>query len=172
MKCLISLKNLQRPVNQAKQISLSPSLRQAEAEAGFSLVEAVIAMVVFLIALLGVFITFTYAVNYNAGNNARAQALAVSQQEAELIRSAKFTPAITDESLEGGVKATKPVTSEDGNAFSVDITVDDNPEDDNVLVDPTSTIKEITLIVALESPTPGWQTSVPMTIVLRRVRSN
>lgn len=37
-------------------------------EAGFSLIEVVAAMVVLLIALLGVFTVFTYSVNYNAGD--------------------------------------------------------------------------------------------------------
>lgn len=140
---------------------------------GFSLVEVTIAMVIFLIALLGVFVTFTYAINYNAGNNSRAQALAVLQQEVELLRTAKFTSGSTDASLSGGIKTRRIVTAADGGRFRVDITVDDDPNTKNVVeTDPTKTIKEITLIVALDSPTPGWQTSLPAIVVLRRVRGN
>lgn len=155
-------------------------------EEGFSLVEATVAMVILLVALLGVFVTFTYAVNYNAGNNSRAQALAVLQQEVELIRSAKFSPTWTDNyapsspdnggrDITGGKKAQRIVTLANENRFRVDVTVDDDPSTTDVVdVDTTNTktLKEITVKVTLDSPTPGWQTSVPATVVLRRVRSN
>ena len=148
--------------------------RQSEksAEAGFTLIEVVIAMVVFLIALLGIFITFTYAVNFNAGNNARSQALSVLQQEVEQMRSAKFTRIKTDSLLQGGVKTDRIVTSADGNRFRVAATVDDDPFAAGVQIDATKTLKEITVVVTLENPTPGWQTSIPATVVLRRVKAN
>jgi len=157
---------------------------------GFTLVEVTIAMVIFLIVLLGVFVTFTYAVNYNAGNNSRAQALAILQREVELFRSAKFTPNTTDSvtstspddgrrDLTGGVKPTRVVTAADGNRFRVSVVVDDDPFTPNApnspQIDATNksvTMKEISISVMLDSPTPGWQTSVPATVVLRRVRAN
>ncbi len=152
-------------------------------EDGFSLVEAVVALVILLIVVSGVFVTFTYAVNYNAGNNTRAQALAVLQQEVELMRSAKFTPAKTDNypivtpddgrrDITGGVKTARIVTAANGNSFKVQTTVDDDPFTAGVQVDSTKTIKEITVTVTLNNPTPGWQTAVPATIVLRRVQAN
>jgi prepilin-type N-terminal cleavage/methylation domain-containing protein len=159
-------------------------------EDGFSLVEVAIALVIILIALLGVFATFTYAISYNAGNNSRAQALALLQREVELLRSAKFTPLITDNhtasndltastadndngrDITGGTKATRIVTSTDGNRFRVLVVVDDDPETPNVQINSAKTIKEISVTVTLDSPTPGWQTSVPATVVLRRVRAN
>ncbi|HLM01982.1 MAG TPA: prepilin-type N-terminal cleavage/methylation domain-containing protein [Pyrinomonadaceae bacterium] len=142
-------------------------------EGGFSLVEVIIAMIILLVALLGVFLTFTYAVNYNAGNNSRAQALSILQQEVELLRSAKFTPGVTDEVLKGGTKTPKIITSADNSRFRVQIVVDDDPSTPNdVDVDTTKTLKEITVTVTSESPTPGWQTAVPATVFLRRVRSN
>ena len=119
--------------------------------------------------------TFVYAINYNAGNNARSQGLTVLQQEAELIRSGKFTPTFTDftsPDLTGGTKTPKPVTSEDGNKFKVQVVVDDDPFTSGVQVDSTTTIKEVSITVTLESPTPGWQTAVPTTVILRRVRAN
>ena len=144
----------------------------ARGEAGFSLIEVTVAMVIFLIAMLGIFVTFTYAINYNAGNSSRAQALAILQQTVEKMRSAKFVPNGTDSALTGGTKAAQSVTSSDGNRFSVTVTVDDDPFTAGVQVDPTKSIKEVTVTVALERPTPGWQTSVPATVVLRRVRGN
>ena len=151
---------------------------------GFSLVEVIAALIIFLIVLLGLVTVFTYAVNYNSGNNSRAQALAVLQQEVELLRSAKFVPdaAKTDAALLGGTKAARsptfPPTS--GGSFRVQITVDDDPFCSGVQPETAfctssvlpSTLKEITVTVILDSPTPGWQTSVPVKAVLRRARAN
>src|SRR5438067_13579696 len=67
-----------------------------DCEAGFSLIEVVCALVIILIALLGVVFAFTYAITYNAGNSSRSQCLAVLQQEVEQIRAAQFTCVFTD----------------------------------------------------------------------------
>jgi len=143
-------------------------------ETGFSLVEVTIAMIVLMIVLLGVFVTFTYAINYNAGNNSRAQALAVLQQQVEQIRSAKFTPEVTDADLYGGKRATRIVPSGDGGSYKVDIWVDNDLVTNGIQStnETTTTLKEVTVTVALDSPTPGWQTSLPATIILRRVKAN
>ena len=144
------------------------------AESGFSLVEVTISLVVLMVVLFGVFVTFTYAINYNAGNNSRAQALAVLQQQVELIRSAKFTPEVTDAVLVGGARARQIVTSADGGTYRVDISVDNDLATSGIQStnETTTTLKEVTVIVALDSPTPGWQTSLPATVILRRVRAN
>lgn len=156
---------------------------------GFTLIEVTIAMIIFLVALLGVFVTFTYAVNYNNGNSSRAQALAILQREVELYRSAKFTPNTTDSytpvlptpddgrrDLTGGVKQTRLVTAANGNRFIVAVIIDDDPFTPNApsspQVDATKTLKEVSITVTLDNPTPGWQTSIPATVVLRRVRAN
>lgn len=139
---------------------------------GFSLVEVTIAMVIFLIVMLGVFVTFTYAVNYNAGNNSRAQALAVLQQEVERLRSAKFTSGGTDPLLTGGKKARRTINLAGTGSFRIDISIDDDPTTAAIDTDASKTIKEITVEVALDNPTPGWQTSLPAIVVLRRVRGN
>lgn len=141
---------------------------------GFSLIEVTIAMVIFLVALLGVFVTFTYAINYNAGNNSRAQALAILQREVELLRAAKFTSGGTDASLSGGVKTQRIVSAADGGKYRVDVTIDDDPSSaaPGVQTDPNKTIKEIKVTVRLDNPTPGWQTSLPSVVYLSRVRGN
>lgn len=141
-------------------------------EGGFSLVEVSIAMVVLMIVILGIFVAFTFAVNFNAGNNSRAQALAVLQQEVELIRAAKFTMNRTDPNLDGGVKPTRIVTSADGNRFRVDVVIDDDVTVSGVQTDLNSKMKDITVSVTLDRPTPGWQTSVPSGVLLRRSMSN
>ena len=142
-------------------------------EEGFSLIEVSVAMVIILVALLGVFFTFTYAITYNAGNNSRAQALAVLQEEVEKLRSYKFTPTITDTQLQGGVKTPWLVVSPNGGTFSVAVEVDNDPFTPGVQDETTSTsIKEIKVSVTLANPSPGWQAAVPATVYLRRVRSN
>jgi prepilin-type N-terminal cleavage/methylation domain-containing protein len=144
-------------------------------QGGFTLVETTCALVIILVALLGVAFSFTYAINYNAGNQARSQALAVLQQEVEQMRAAKFTPAITDSTLSGGIKPVKTVVTPTGTRFTVLITVDNDPFTAGIQTDtdvPAPTLKEIRVTSQLASPSPGWQTAVPSMIVLRRVRAN
>lgn len=153
-------------------------------EAGFSLVEVTVAMLVVMIALLGVFATFTYAIQYNSGNKFRSQALAILQQEAELIRSAKYTSTgPPDAILLGGVKPERYVTHPNGATFAVDITVDNDPEtpgvqdETHVCQTPQGVaipcaIKEIEILVSTTRNNPGWQFSVPVRLVTRRVRGN
>ena len=145
---------------------------QSGGQEGFSLIEVSIAMVVFLIAVLGVFISFAYAVSYNSGNASRAQALALLQQKVEEMRSKRFVPTFTDNAITGGTKAPIILNGQDGNPYRIDITVDDDPFTDGIQVDNTKLFKEISVTVRLEAPTPGWQSSVPATVILRRVRGN
>jgi prepilin-type N-terminal cleavage/methylation domain-containing protein len=153
-----------------------PILRETIAvtdEKGFTLIEVAMALVIILVALLGVVFTFTYVINYKAGNNSRSQALSVLQQEVEQLRAGKFTPTITDANLTGGTKAPKAVTSASGGQFTVNIVVDNNPlvagiQDETV---PT-TLKEIRVTASLAAPSPGWQTAIPATMILRRARAN
>ena len=150
---------------------------------GFSLIEVVIALLIIMIGLLSVAAVFTFAITQNAGNKSRAQALTILQQEAELVRSAKFNATTTDTLLLAGVQAQRLVTAENGNAFLVDITVDNEPLvagvqlEDYACISPQGdeivcALKEITIQVTFAAPTPGWQTAVPATIILRRVRGN
>lgn len=144
-------------------------------EDGLSLVEVSVAMVIILIALLGVVTSFTYAITYNAGNNSRAHALAVLQQEVEFLRSKKFTPGVTDPELSGGTKTPRTVVSPNGGTFSVRVFIDNDPAVAGIQTDtdvPNPSLKEIEIRVQLENPSPGWQAAVPATIVMRRVRGN
>lgn len=141
-------------------------------EKGFSLIEVTIAMVVLLIGLLGVSLTYTSVVKYNAGNNLRLQSLAVLQQEAEYLRSLKFTPTLTHSSLLGGIKDLKTVATADGNTFHIQTVIDDDPFTTGVQADTAKTLKEITVTVTSENQSQGWVTAIPATVTLRRVRSN
>jgi type II secretory pathway pseudopilin PulG len=141
-------------------------------ENGFSLVEAIIALMILTVALISVVLLFTYATQRNTGNNLKSQALAVLQQEVEQLRAAKFTPQVTDAVLTGGTKAARIVTSADGSPFQVLVTVDDDPTTNGVQINTASTLKEVTLNVSTQNAAEAWVRAVPTTIVFRRVRSN
>ena len=161
--------------------------RGRSGQSGFTLIEVVIAMVVFLVAVLGVFLTVSYAINYNAGNNARTKTLAVMQREVERLRSAKFLPCTTanvttnrvDDLLLGGSTTRTIAASADTDNYSFLITtaVDNDPtsaavENEATINSCNTAFKEITVTATLASPSPGWQTAVPATVVMRRVRAN
>ena len=152
-------------------------------ESGFSLIEVLMALVVITVALLGMFSVFTYSILYNVGNKNRAAALAVLQDQVEQIRAAKFNTSGTDAILQGGTRATNTVTGSGGLTFTVDISVDNEPnvaaiqDETYQCLTPQGTnipcaIKEVTVTVRLAAPSPAWQTAVPATAVLRRVRAN
>ena len=147
--------------------------KSEKSENGFSLVEVIIALVILLVAVLGIFATFTYATIYNGGNSQRSQALSVSQQQIELLRSAKFTPTIMDPSLEGGIKPPVTVTAADGFSYLVEVTVDDDPFTSGLSPrDDTKTLKEITITVTPQAITGNWVVAYPINVVFRRVRAN
>jgi len=168
---LIKTKKSKRP--EVEKPAPGPNEIDSGFESGFSLVEVCVAMVIILVALLGVCFTFTYAITFNAGNNSRAQALAVLQEEVEKLRGLKFTPTVTDTELQGGAKTPFTVVSPNGGTFSVTVIVDNDPFTAGVQDETTPTsIKEVEVRVKLENPSPGWQAAVPATVFLRRVRSN
>jgi len=173
MKMNMNFENYRKIAKRLKSLfSFQKNDGKNSEQAGFSLIEVSIAMVVFLIAVLGVFMSFAYAVSYNSGNTSRAQALAILQQKVEEMRSKRFVPTATDSALTGGGKDPEIVTGSDSNKYRVEITVDDDPFTADVQVDSTSKLKEVNVTVSLERPTPGWQTSVPSTVILRRVMGN
>ena len=145
-------------------------------ESGFSLIEVIIALMVLLIAVLGIFATFTYATLYNTGNSQRSQALSISQEQIELLRSKKFTPTFMDPALKGGKKTpqtvTRTKTDGDGGSYVVDTTVDDDPFISDTQIDDTKTLKEITITVTPQGKTSGWITAIPTKVIFRRVRAN
>ena len=149
------------------------SLENKKNESGFSLIEVIFALMILLIAVLGVFATFTYATIYNGGNSQRSQALFVSQQQIELLRSAKFTPTIMDSSLHGGVKPSVIVTAADGFKYLVEVKIDDDPFTPGLSPrNDTKTLKEITITITPQSITGSWVVAYPTTVVFRRVRAN
>lgn len=143
-------------------------------ERGLSLFEVVIALVILMVAVMGVFAAFTWSTIYNTGNSKRSQALSVLQSEVEVLRSVKFNPppAVIDATLAGGVKADKTVVAVDGTRYLVQTTVDDDPFTAGVQVDATKTLKEINITVTPFGTNGTWVTANATRAVFRRVRSN
>jgi type II secretory pathway pseudopilin PulG len=149
-------------------------------QSGFTLIEAAIALVIIMIALLGVAWTISYSINYNAGNSNRAKTLAVLQQEVERLRSAKFTPVFTDPLLAGcdlGSTCSSSIVTTESLSFIITKTVDNDPttveiDDETEIPSSDTSFKEIRISANLANPSPGWQTAVPAEVVLRRVKSN
>lgn len=180
-------------------VKRSQNLTGQESQYGFTLIEMIIALIILLIAVLGVFAAITYATKYNHGNSQRSQALAVMQREVELLRSAKFTPTVVSNvttptptcatadngsrDITGGVKAVQLRCGIDGTMYLVETTIDDDPAVPDTQVypgpSPAALIKEIRILVTPVSPEgqtrPGqatWVTGNPVFVVIRRVRAN
>jgi type II secretory pathway pseudopilin PulG len=167
-------------ITSVRILPAAASSKDISSEDGFSLIEAAIALVIILIALLGVAWSISAAITYNAGNNNRAKTLAVLQQEVERLRSAKFTPTFTDNTLLGcdlgAACSTSTVTSE-SLSFLITKTIDNDPstsdvDDESEVLSADTSFKEIKVSATLANPSPGWQTAVPAEVVLRRVKSN
>ena len=175
--------------------------RKERGDQGFTLIEVIISLVIMLVVVLGAFAMLTLAITYNAGNKARAQSTAVLQQEVERYRSAKFNSTATDpfesplapelcrlngqRDLRGRERSECIVIANDGSGrtFTVSSMVDNEPAEHGIQTEsyncrtPLDTVipcsmKEITIEVQLADPSPGWQTSVPVKAVFRRVRGN
>lgn len=162
----------------------SNKLTTTGGEHGMTLIETTVALVIIMIALLGVVHTFTYAVSYNYGNAIRTESQALLQEEVENLRAAKWTSSGRDPRLDATGNNCIPVVtivnSPNGGAFKVERTVDDDPSTPNVCdvlpdaPDPQSTqIKDITVTIRIATnKNPAWWFAVPNTVVLRRTRGN
>jgi len=153
----------------------SPAAERKSAESGFSLIEVIIALVIFLVVILGIFAAFTYATKYNSGNSKRSHALSVLQERVELLRSLKFTPTIyNDARLTGGTKTPETVTASDELTYKIETVVDNNPAMTGIQStnDSTTTLKEITVTVTMQAVNGSWETAFPTKVVMRRVRAN
>jgi type II secretory pathway pseudopilin PulG len=150
-----------------------PRDRQERSEAGFTLFETTIALVVMMIAALGAASVFSYSINYNSGGSDRLVALAIAQEQLELMRSAQFNSTITDTILTGGTSSQSGVVRM-GKRYVVTTTIDDNPATADPDVIATTTLKHITVAVAPENVSQGWSLNAGATVSLitQRARSD
>jgi Tfp pilus assembly protein PilV len=110
------------------------------AEAGFTIIETVIAMFVALVVGFGAIGLFLFATSFNAGASDRARALAIAQEQMEQMRAKSY------DDLEAG---TDTETVESGDHYHADqrsFTVETTIEDDDTTT-PANMQKKITVSV-------------------------
>lgn len=116
-------------------------------EAGFTLVETAVAMVVMMVAALAAGSLFLYAVRNNTGGSERAIAMAVAQQQVEQLRSVAYD----DATLAAGASAPQTMTVA-GRRYRVERTVVvENNADGS-----TKNLKRITVTVTPQNEVNAW----------------
>lgn len=124
-------------------MGLSKIQSTSKREQGFSLLEAVIAMLIMMIGCLGIAGVFAFAVKNNTGSLDRTVALAVAQQEIERLRSLQF--------LDAALNATPTIVTPStvyngGRSYRVR----------TVIVDTTPSLKTIQIQVTPLSGSDAW----------------
>ena len=96
-------------------------------ERGFTLAETAIALLIMMIASVGIVSLFTYAIQYNAGAKDRELAMAVAQKRIEWLRGIPFDATTRAKTYAtGGLAATAGVTettTSTGRSYTVVTTI-------------------------------------------------
>lgn len=116
-------------------------------QAGFTLIETSTAMVIMMVAALGVASLFAFSIRYNSGGNDRAVAVSIAQQQIEQLRSVPFTDPLLN--VQAATVLT-PNTVSNGRTYQVTKTV--TGSNNNASGNPT--LKTITIRVDPRST--GW----------------
>jgi Tfp pilus assembly protein PilV len=119
---------------------------------GFTLIETSIALVILIIALLGVGSVIAYTTRYNSGAADRAMALTIAQQQMEKLRNSVYSST--------ELAATTGTTTTVSNAgFSFTVLT--------IITDTTTTRKTITIQVTPANPTSSWS-QAPVILITQR----
>jgi Tfp pilus assembly protein PilV len=135
------------------------TVQRSDTEHGFTLIETSFALVILMVAGLGVASLFTYSIRYNTGGNDRAVAVTIAQQQIEQFRTVSFTDPILNVTA---ATALTPDTVSNGRTYRVTKTVTGSNND----VSGNPTLKTITIQVNPVGT--GWA-SFP--VILRTMRS-
>ena len=143
--------------------------RRAASELGFSLLEAVIAMLLMTIVALGSASLFSYSIYNNSGASDRNTSIAIAKEALELLRTAQFNSAGTAATLAGGQ------TSQNGivrgrRTFNLTKTIDDDPNTNGDQINAASNFKTITITVTPWAPR-TWAVGTGGTVRLVTQRS-
>ena len=135
----------------------TPKTETAKGEAGFTLIETSISMVVLMVAALACSSLFVFSINNNVGGSERALSMAVAQQQLEQIRSVNYE----DSKLNTGT--TNSTVTTGGRTYTVQRVVADLTNSDNTL----RQLKKITITVTPRASGPNW-TRTPVVLVSYR----
>ena len=93
--------------------------RAARAEAGFTIIETVIALFIALVVGFGAISLFLFSASFNAGASDRARALALAQQRMEGWRAEEFGDLVVGETNETVTLGDTTATNADARDFTV-----------------------------------------------------
>lgn len=134
--------------------------RKHSSEHGFTLIETTIALIILVVALLGVASIFAYTIKYNSGAGDREMALVVAQQQMEKLRNVPFnSPELN------ATAGTQTTVTNAKYSYNVLVVITDEPstrKTDNV-----STRKTLIVTVTPENPSSSWA-KAPVVLVTQR----
>lgn len=138
--------------------------RPARSEAGFTLLETVIALCVALVVGFGAIGLFLFSASFNAGASDRARALAIAQETMEELRAKSFA----DAALAAGTTTTtvQRGSADEGAADLRKFTVVKKVEND-ASTSPANLEKKITVTVT-PAALGGRFTAGPVSLFMRR----
>jgi len=134
-----------------EKIAMSCKERRSD-EAGFTLLETAISLVLMAIVGLGVASIFVYAMKYNVSAGDRELSMAVGQQRLEQLRNVAFSDVTLTATPSAGIPTS---VTRAGRRYDINTKITDS----NV-VNGQATVKTITVLVIPRSDSASWATSV------------
>jgi len=140
---------------------------------GFTLIEVLVAGGILIILCVGTLTVFSHASKLNSGNNLRAQAQSVLQNEVEYYNRLRFVPIGSSTALNAMTETNMGTrTSADNQNFVVFVTIDNDPNTAGVQTtgNDTTTFKEIRIRAVPQATQSGWLANLNTDITIQRVR--
>lgn len=167
------LKNLKAEISSCRPLGawIRPDQphKNFAAELGFSLLEAVIAMLLMTIIALGSASLFSYSIYNNSGASDRNTSIAIAQEALELLRTAQFNSTGTAATLAGGSTSQNGIVRGE-RTFNLTKVIDDDPNTAGNQVNAASNFKTITITVTPWAPR-SWAVGAGGTVTLITQRS-
>ena len=126
--------------------------QHSNSQAGFTLLETTVAMVLMAVVGLGIAGLFAYAASNTSNAADREMASAVAQQQMEQLRSVAFTDSSLTATSSSGTTTT--ITRLD-RSYRVNTVITDS-----IVVGGTATLKTITIKVTPQSSSATWSSNV------------
>jgi Tfp pilus assembly protein PilV len=143
--------------------------KRAAGELGFSLLEAVIAMLLMTIVALGSASLFSYSIYNNSGASDRNTSIAIAQEALEILRTAQFNSTGTAATLAGGQTFQNGIVR-GRRTFNLTKIIDDDPGTNGDQINAASNFKTIRITVTPWAPR-SWAVGAGGTVTLTTQRS-